>query len=80
MKQENEADLLFERIRDQSPQWNIRHGEGGPIVARVTQRHVAEPPYAVTFVVDDEDKGDALCDDRSGVIKTIQDDLEARNG
>jgi hypothetical protein len=66
-----EQDLLFFPIRMGTPQWNVSVGMTTNVVARVTERVVAEPPYRVTFIEDEEEVAEEDFQKRAEVTDAI---------
>lgn len=50
-----EEDLEYRPVRQLSPQWEVYLHAEDRLVARVTQRYVAEPPYILTLLPEERD-------------------------
>ena len=75
-------ELFSVTVRELTPQWEVHEGtEDGPIIARVTERVIAELPYIVCFVDPNtsEDTGSVCeCKDRDAVMDAIGTTLRDR--
>lgn len=63
-------DLLFSEIRQLTPQWDVNYRDW--LVARVTLRVIAKPPYSVVLIAADGSETETAVQNRDVAFRMIR--------